>query len=105
VNIEVGVPRVSEVKKAVRLRERFRRHLPRGIADLANVLGRPPVLRPLFQIQRSADRFWSTAHLSCRLFLPCGLHREAFAIRDSALRGWRPKACVHFSPASGFGVS
>jgi hypothetical protein len=48
---------------------------------------------------------WSMARPLGRLFLPCGLHREAFAIRDSALRGWHPKACMYFSPASGFGVS
>src|SRR6266446_305387 len=65
------------------------------LADLANVCGRPPVLRPIFQTQQGAGRLvlW-TARPSYHSFLPCGFHREAFAIRDSALRGWRP--CVHF---------
>jgi hypothetical protein len=61
----------------------------------------------IFLGQCSADRLLllEIARPLCGLFLPCGLHREAFAIRDSALRGWRPKAWVHLSPALEFGVS
>ena len=87
----------------------FSRAIDRVFGPLLGGAGRQVDYDPVKRLNLNAARVaWYSRNAGCAyraLFLPCGLHREAFANRDSALRSRRAKTSARFWLVSVFGFS